>query len=103
MSRDGRPGAHPGAGARPIQIDGAARTRLVAAAIRWGAPPTGPSVVTPRELEIAALIADGRSNKAIAAELVISPATVARHVANMMIKLGFRSRAQIAAWVTERR
>ena len=32
---------------------------------------------------------------------MISPATVARHVANIMIKLGFRSRAQIAAWVTE--
>ena len=66
----------------------------------WAAP-SAPSEVTPRELEIAALIADGHSNKAIAAELVISPATVARHVANMMIKLGFRSRAQIAVWVTE--
>jgi DNA-binding NarL/FixJ family response regulator len=33
---------------------------------------------------------------------VISPATVARHVANIMSKLGFRSRAQIAAWITER-
>ena len=55
---------------------------------------------TPRELEIAALIADGRSNKAIAAELVISPATVARHVANIMTKLDFRSRAAIAAWIT---
>ena len=61
------------------------------------APPGG---LTPRELEIAGLIAGGRSNKAIAAELVISPATVARHVANIMAKLGFRSRAQIAAWIT---
>jgi predicted ATPase/DNA-binding CsgD family transcriptional regulator len=62
-----------------------------------------PGAPTPRELEIAALIADGLSNKAIAAELVISPATVARHVANIMLKLGFRSRAQIAAWITDRR
>jgi predicted ATPase/DNA-binding NarL/FixJ family response regulator len=62
-----------------------------------------PGGLTRRELEIAALIADGRSNKAIAAELVISPATVARHVANIMSKLGFRSRAQIAAWITDRR
>ena len=46
--------------------------------------PTAPSGLTPREAEIAALIADGRSNKAIAAELVISPATAARHVANIM-------------------
>jgi predicted ATPase/DNA-binding CsgD family transcriptional regulator len=68
-------------------------------AARQAAPPGGP---TPRELEIAGLIADGLSNKAIAAELVISPATVARHVANIMLKLGFRSRAQIAAWITDR-
>jgi predicted ATPase/DNA-binding CsgD family transcriptional regulator len=61
------------------------------------------SVLTPRELEIAALVAQGRSNKAIAAELVISPATVARHVANIMLKLSFRSRAQIATWITGRR
>ena len=59
-----------------------------------------PGGLTPRELEIARLIASGRSNKAIGAELVISPATVARHVANIMAKLGFRSRAQIAAWIT---
>jgi predicted ATPase/DNA-binding CsgD family transcriptional regulator len=62
------------------------------------APP--PGALTPRELEVATLIAAGRSNKAIAAELVISPATAARHVANIMAKLGFRSRAQIASWAT---
>jgi DNA-binding NarL/FixJ family response regulator len=61
---------------------------------------TSPGGLTPRELQIAALIASGHSNKAIAAELVISPATVARHVANIMTKLGFRSRARIAAWIT---
>jgi predicted ATPase/DNA-binding CsgD family transcriptional regulator len=54
--------------------------------------------LTPRELEIAALIARGHSNRAIGEELVISPATAARHVANIMLKLGLRSRAQIAAW-----
>src|SRR5579875_510753 len=68
------------------------------------APPAAPpGSLTPRELEIAALVARGRSNKAIAEELVISPATVARHVANIMTKLGFRSRAQIAAWAAGRR
>ena len=66
------------------------------------AAPVSPGGLTPRELEIAALIAGGRSNKAIAAELVISPATVARHVANIMSKLDFRNRAQIAAWITNR-
>ena len=63
---------------------------------------TPPSSLTRREWEIAALVAEGRTNKAIAEELVISPATVARHVANIMGKLGFRTRAQIAAWITER-
>lgn len=59
-----------------------------------------PAGLTARELEIARLIARGWRNKAIAEELVISPATVARHVANIMRKLGFQSRARIAAWVT---
>jgi predicted ATPase/DNA-binding CsgD family transcriptional regulator len=54
--------------------------------------------LTPRESEIVALIVRGRSNKGIADELVISPATAARHVANILAKLGFTSRAQIAAW-----
>jgi predicted ATPase/DNA-binding NarL/FixJ family response regulator len=65
--------------------------------------PAPPGGLTPRELEIAALIAAGRRNKTIAEELVISPATVARHIANIMAKLGFRSRAQIAAWITDQR
>ena len=54
--------------------------------------------LTPRERQIVSLIASGRSNKGIADELVISPATAARHVANILAKLGFTSRAQIAAW-----
>ncbi len=58
-----------------------------------------PSSLTRREQQIAALIAAGHSNKDIAAELSISPTTAARHVANIMAKLGFRSRTQIAAWV----
>jgi predicted ATPase/DNA-binding CsgD family transcriptional regulator len=65
-------------------------------------PVTPPSTLTPREREIAALIARGLSNKGIADELVISPATVARHVTNILTKLGFSSRAQIAAWAVER-
>ena len=56
------------------------------------------STLTPREQQIAELIARGYSNRAIAGELVISPATAARHVANILGKLGFTSRAQIAAW-----
>jgi predicted ATPase/DNA-binding CsgD family transcriptional regulator len=57
-----------------------------------------PGRLTPREQEIVALIARGYSNKAIAEELFISPATAARHVANILGKLGFTNRAQVAAW-----
>jgi len=69
----------------------------------WPAGLPGPAIpvqspLTPREREITALIARGYSNKGIADELVISPATAARHVANILSKLGFTSRAQIAAW-----
>ena len=41
------------------------------------------------------------TNRAIAGELVISTATVARHVANIMTKLGFQSRAQVAVWMSQ--
>jgi len=61
-----------------------------------------PGMLTPREREVVALIASGRSNKAIAEELFISPATAARHVANILAKLGFNSRGQIAAWAADR-
>jgi predicted ATPase/DNA-binding CsgD family transcriptional regulator len=60
------------------------------------------ATLTARELEIAALIARGLSNRGIADELVISPATVARHVANIFSKLGFTSRSQVAAWAAQR-
>jgi ATP/maltotriose-dependent transcriptional regulator MalT len=59
-------------------------------------------VLTVRELEIARLIARGLSNRGIADELTISPATVARHVANIFAKLGFSARSQVAAWAAER-
>ncbi len=61
-----------------------------------------PSSLTQREHQIATLVASGRSNKAIAGELSISPTTAARHVANIMAKLGFNSRTQIAAWIAEK-
>ncbi|MEO3792493.1 LuxR C-terminal-related transcriptional regulator [Nonomuraea sp. B10E15] len=57
------------------------------------------SRLTAREREIAELVARGLSNRAIADELVISPATAARHVANILSKLGFSTRTQIAAWM----
>jgi predicted ATPase/DNA-binding CsgD family transcriptional regulator len=59
-----------------------------------------PNPLTRREHEIVLLIAQGLSNRKIADELVISPATVARHVANILAKLGFTSRTQVASWAT---
>jgi RNA polymerase sigma factor (sigma-70 family) len=58
----------------------------------------GPTPLTSRECEIVRLIVRGLSNREIADELVISPATAARHVANILAKLGFSSRTQIASW-----
>jgi non-specific serine/threonine protein kinase len=54
--------------------------------------------LTARELQVARLIAGGRSNKQIAAELVISQRTAENHVEHILIKLGFTARAQVAAW-----
>ncbi|MFJ2008567.1 ATP-binding protein [Streptomyces chartreusis] len=56
--------------------------------------------LTRREQQVAGLIADGMSDKEIAAELVISRRTAETHVEHILVKLGFTSRAQIAAWIT---
>jgi predicted ATPase/DNA-binding CsgD family transcriptional regulator len=56
------------------------------------------SVLSPRETEVAALIARGLSNREIAAGLVITEKTAANHVEHIMAKLSLRSRAQIAVW-----
>jgi non-specific serine/threonine protein kinase len=58
--------------------------------------------LTLREREVAALIAQGRSNREIAAALVVSERTVEKHVENILAKLAFSSRAQIAAWAVEK-
>jgi PAS domain S-box-containing protein len=56
-----------------------------------------PEPLSPRELEIVRLIADGDSGPEIAAQLHISHDTVRTHVRNAMTKLGARSRAQLVA------
>ncbi|MFE5703281.1 protein kinase [Rhodococcus koreensis] len=58
---------------------------------------------TKRELEVADFIAEGLTNREIATRLTISPRTAQGHVEHLLAKLGFTSRAQIAAWVTESR
>ncbi|GAA3432594.1 hypothetical protein GCM10018954_021970 [Kutzneria kofuensis] len=65
------------------------------------APPATP--LTKREFQVAELIADGLSNKDIAGRLFIALRTAEGHVEHILTKLGFTSRAQVAAWVNERR
>jgi predicted ATPase/DNA-binding CsgD family transcriptional regulator len=66
---------------------------------RQHADVAGPGPLTRREREVAILIAQGLSNRAIAARLVISDRTVETHVQHIFTKLGLEARAQIAAWV----
>ncbi|MFE1768269.1 response regulator transcription factor [Streptomyces angustmyceticus] len=54
--------------------------------------------MTPRERQIAQLVSEGLTNKEIATRLVIAPRTAEGHVQRILTKLGFSSRAQIAAW-----
>ena len=56
--------------------------------------------LTPRELEVLALIAGGLSNARIAAELVVSPHTIHRHVSNLLARLGCTTRAEAVGVAT---
>ena len=58
-------------------------------------PRTGWAALTPTEERIAALVADGRSNPDIAAQLLLSRRTVQTHVSNILNKLGYASRVEI--------
>jgi DNA-binding CsgD family transcriptional regulator len=58
--------------------------------------------LTERERDVAALLAQGKSNREIATALVISESTAEVHVKHILSKLGLRSRAQVAAWAAQR-
>ncbi|ONI91804.1 hypothetical protein ALI22I_06875 [Saccharothrix sp. ALI-22-I] len=60
-------------------------------------------VLTRREWEIAELIAEGLTNRQIAARLVISVRTAETHAEHILVKLGFGSRTQVAVWVAQQR
>ncbi|MEN0136081.1 MAG: LuxR C-terminal-related transcriptional regulator, partial [Rhodococcus sp. (in: high G+C Gram-positive bacteria)] len=68
-----------------------------------GSAEPGSTSLTRREQQVAELVAEGLTNKAIAARLVISQRTAQGHVEHILSKLGFNSRAQIAAWSIEQR
>lgn len=61
----------------------------------------GGSPLSPREGEVVVLVARGLTNRQIAGELVISQATVERHISNVLNKLGLSSRSQIAVWAVQ--
>jgi DNA-binding CsgD family transcriptional regulator/tetratricopeptide (TPR) repeat protein len=87
------------------------RPRAVAYAMRpWiarldrlaPAAPGPAEPLSPRELEVAALVADGMTNRAIAAALYISERTAQNHIQHILTKLGLANRTQIATWFKSR-
>ena len=62
----------------------------------------GAGGLSPRELEVLRLVATGATNKAIAAQLVLSERTVDRHVSNIFTKLGVSTRAAATAYAFDR-
>jgi non-specific serine/threonine protein kinase len=63
----------------------------------------GTDPLTAREAEVAELVAAGLSNREIAERLVIAKRTADSHVEHILVKLGYTTRAQIAAWITAQR
>jgi DNA-binding CsgD family transcriptional regulator/tetratricopeptide (TPR) repeat protein len=81
-----------------VQLGAAPDTARLDALVGRTAAPGG---LSPRELEVVRLIAAGRTNSAIAAELYLSEKTVARHVSNIFGKLGVGTRTAAAAYAFE--
>jgi ATP/maltotriose-dependent transcriptional regulator MalT len=79
---------------------GAAPAQREAAELLGQAAPHG---LSPREVEVLRLVAAGRSNPEIAAELFLSEKTVARHLSNIFAKLDVRSRTAAAAFAHQHR
>ena len=111
------------AGARGYVLKGAGQDEIVRAirAVAAGEAIFGPGVarrvlghlghprqqpdpcpaLTPRERDVLALIADGRSNSVVATRLGLSPKTVSNHLSAVLTKLGVADRAEAAAWARE--
>ncbi|GAA10573.1 MULTISPECIES: ATP-binding protein [Gordonia] len=86
---------------RALPLDDAVRlARRAGAAPVTRSTASSRSVLTRRENQVAALVAEGLTNREIATKLTISPRTVDAHVDHILTKLGFRSRTQIARWVS---
>jgi DNA-binding NarL/FixJ family response regulator len=83
----------------PAQVLAAlGRVDTAAGRARVAVPGGDGSALTPRELDVLKLVAQGLSNPDIARRLVLSEHTVHRHLANILRKLNLSSRAAAAAW-----
>jgi DNA-binding CsgD family transcriptional regulator len=80
---------------------GAARAVLARLGAVEVACPNASGPLSPRECEVLRLVATGMTNRVIAQRLVLSEKTVARHVSNILTKLGLGSRAAATAWAFE--
>jgi DNA-binding NarL/FixJ family response regulator len=104
LMRDDDGAAREWAAARRVFQQLGARPDLARVDALSGDRPRGAaSGLSPREVEVLGLIAAGRSNRFIAAELVLSEKTVHRHVSNILTKLGVESRTAAAAYAYEHR
>jgi non-specific serine/threonine protein kinase len=95
-----------GDGAGRLWAEGGALGVDDAVALAFGNPRSRTATRTglsDREEEVARLVADGLSNKAIAAQLHVSVRTVENHVAHALAKAGLDNRTQLATWARERR
>jgi predicted ATPase/DNA-binding CsgD family transcriptional regulator len=93
--------------APPIWAKGKRLSREEAIALAFGTarPPSGsaePGGLSARELEVAGLVAEGLSNKAIASRLQLSVRTVESHVRHALTKLALDNRTQLATWARDR-
>ena len=94
-----------GAEAERIWADGSRLGVDDAIAVAFGTSrprASAPAGLSARELDVVRLVADGRANKAIAAELHLSVRTVESHVRHVLAKVGLDNRTQLATWARER-
>jgi DNA-binding CsgD family transcriptional regulator/tetratricopeptide (TPR) repeat protein len=88
------------AAARRADLLGMTPLAEAAAVIGGTLASAGTDGLTKREHEVARLVADGLTNRAIAKRLVLSERTAANHVQHILAKLGLANRSQIASWVS---
>jgi non-specific serine/threonine protein kinase len=82
-------------------LDGIVRLAVADADELTAAPgrPFPPGLLTDREREIAALVAEGMSNRDIARQLAVAKRTVDAHLQHIFVKLGISSRIRLATWL----